>query len=340
MTFSGHTTATAAPASKNFARGRAGVKPDHFVVHHQAGFTPTTLGMMTSGSRQVSANYVVSSDGSATGVVNEEDTPFTNGNLGWNRRSITFEIENTNKGGPYPANLGKPSAAAHEKVAQIIADASVRHGIPITRDRVLGHRELHTKFGVGYATSCPGELDIDWLVRRASEIRGGTAAPGPIAHNPGPPPATASSSKSTEWVQQRLLIHGYTVTVDNVKGAQTTTAIKSFQRAHNLVQDGVAGDAQTVPALAAGASLRVDGDFGPVSIAWLQQSIGAFIDGVRGPQTNKKLQAKLGQVQDGNFGPVSIKALQRHVGAAVDGIWNRSGQTSTLTQHRLAAGSF
>ncbi|WP_411699168.1 hypothetical protein [Conyzicola sp.] len=85
MTFSGHISRTVNPAARVFTTGRAGAKIDRFVVHHQAGYSATTLGTMTSGS--VSATYVINGDGTAVGVVHEEHTPFTNGNLAWNRRS-------------------------------------------------------------------------------------------------------------------------------------------------------------------------------------------------------------------------------------------------------------
>lgn len=167
-----HTDKTVTPAASNYNKGRAGVKVDRIVLHHQAGYSATTLSMMSTGSRKVSANYVVNSDGSVVSVVDENDTPFTNGNLAWNRRSVTFEIENSKP------KVGKPTPEAHEAVAQVVADIAKRYGIPLTRDAVLTHRELYTKFKVGYATACPGELDRDWIITRAQAINAATPAGG------------------------------------------------------------------------------------------------------------------------------------------------------------------
>ena len=67
--------------------------------------------------------------------------------------------------------------------------------------------------------------------------------------------------------------------------------------------------------------LMVDGDFGPRTIARLQQWSGAVVDSAYGPLTRRKVQAKLHVKVDGVFGPVSTKALQRLVGTRQDGDW-------------------
>ncbi len=52
----------------------------------------------------------------------------------------------------------------------------------------------------------------------------------------------------TEWLQSRLVAHGYAIDVDGAFGAQTRKALIAFQKVKKLKQSGVA-DAATVGAL-------------------------------------------------------------------------------------------
>ncbi len=92
-------------------------------------------------------------------------------------------------------------------------------------------------------------------------------------------------------VQYLLRVHGYSVTVDDQVGSDTTAAIKAFQTFRGLTSDGIVGN-QTWPALIVNVSqgdqsdavraaqdqlryrdlpecknLTVDGDFGPLTDA-------------------------------------------------------------------------
>lgn len=154
------------PHPRNFSKGRGGVRPDCFVLHHQATTNDdATLAMMTSGSRTVSSTVTVSNLGRITGVVEEEDTPYTNGNQAWNRRSFTAEIANLSADG------WTISDASYGALARWMADVSTRWGITLSRSTAFGHRELYTKFGAGYATACPGALDLDRVIAEANVIK-------------------------------------------------------------------------------------------------------------------------------------------------------------------------
>jgi peptidoglycan hydrolase-like protein with peptidoglycan-binding domain len=109
-------------------------------------------------------------------------------------------------------------------------------------------------------------------------------------------------------VQLMLQAHGYSLSIDGIDGQQTTGAVVSFQSAHGLQADGVVGP-QTWPVLiittsqgstgsavkalqrqlnAHGASLGVDGQFGPATasaVRSFQSSHGLGVDGIAGPQT-------------------------------------------------------
>ena len=89
--------------------------------------------------------------------------------------------------------------------------------------------------------------------------------------------------------------------------------------------------------LATPAEIPVDGVWGPVSIARLQEWVGVYVDGDQGARTVKALQKWLGMTVDGDLGKVTTRALQAKVGAYVDGIWgpatSRAFQTY-LNAHR------
>ena len=178
MTFS-NVVAPGNVRSSSQRSSRNGVTIDHFILHHSAAFDVNqVLGEMVNATKQVSANYVVANDGTAYGVVDEEDRAWTSGSstdggrgAAWDRRSITFEILD---------QTGAPdwtvSAAAQETVARIVADCSRRYGIAPQRVggdtgwTVYGHRELYTIFGASYSTACPGGLPLDNIAARSAAI--------------------------------------------------------------------------------------------------------------------------------------------------------------------------
>lgn len=281
MTYSNQLDRIVAPASTKYNKGRAGVTISHIVLHHQAGFSSNTLYVMsTNGTRKVSANGVVNKDGTSVGVVREEDTPYTNGHLGWNRKSLTLEIENSAVG---DASGWPISDAAHEETARIVADWCRRYNIPATRDRIIGHNELYTKHKAGYATACPGKLRIDWIVARVNELLGAS----PLPAKPAPAVVTKSASNPNGRVF-----------VDGIFGEQT---IRKLQYA-----------------LGYRSAAYLDGSFGPVTRKKLQAKLRQVKDGNFGPVSVKALQRHLGftgRYVDGSWGAVTTKRLQERLNA-------------------------
>ncbi|HEU5374220.1 MAG TPA: peptidoglycan-binding protein, partial [Ktedonobacteraceae bacterium] len=116
------------------------------------------------------------------------------------------------------------------------------------------------------------------------------------------------SGEDVVSVQLMLQARGFSLSIDGDDGPQTTGAITSFQSSHGLSADGVVGP-QTWPVLlvttsqgstgsavkalqrqlnAHGASLTVDGNFGPATnsaVRSFQSSHGLSVDGSAGPQT-------------------------------------------------------
>lgn len=156
---------------------RGGRAIDHIILHHMASTNGRAVEqMMSSGSKEVSANYIQRNDGELVGVVPEEKRSWSVSNAEWDGRSITVETENHSTEG------WTISAAAHEKLAQLVADVAKRYNLPINRSVVIGHREVYTIHHAGYSTACPGGLDLDWIVARALQIAASAAGntPTPI----------------------------------------------------------------------------------------------------------------------------------------------------------------
>jgi len=67
------------------------------------------------------------------------------------------------------------------------------------------------------------------------------ATPAVAAPAPAQAPAAVAPADSTTHVQQLLKGFGYSVVVDGIYGPQTTRAVKHFQKANDLLEDGIAG---------------------------------------------------------------------------------------------------
>lgn len=127
------------------------------------------------------------------------------------------------------------------------------------------------------------------------------------------------------WIQQRLNVWGVSCNVDADFGPKTTAAVKTFQTQRHLTADGIVGprtrDALNVspapkpaprPTLRKGSTgaqvkvlqerlsvrypsyrhehgvLKVDGDFGSITEAWVKEfqgRVGLLADGIVGPRT-------------------------------------------------------
>ena len=150
-----------------------------FIWHHQAGTNDdATIGMMVSGSRQVSSTYTVSNDNPGnrgysriTGVVPEESRPWTSSSATADGRALTAEVANSS-GGP----MWGIADTTHEACARLAAYAYQKYGVPLKRATKndptghLGHNEVLGMFGEGYATACPGNLNIDHIIARARQL--------------------------------------------------------------------------------------------------------------------------------------------------------------------------
>lgn len=173
MTWSKYLTAIRESQQRS---SRNGANIASVILHHGATTSDEVMiQMMVTGSRQVSASAVVK-DGRRTGVVNEDYRPWTTASAYWDGRSMTIECANESTDG------WTISDASYESLAILLADWSIRYNFPLIRNgrnsTVFGHKEIYTYFGDSYATACPGGMDVDRVVRRANEIKAGTAGGG------------------------------------------------------------------------------------------------------------------------------------------------------------------
>lgn len=168
MTKSDLTTHTSGNADQYSTRSR---KVDRIILHHCASTSLSgVLKMMSTGSREVSANYVIGNNGEIVSVVPEEYRAWTSGSAEWDGRAITFEIVNESAAPDW-----RVSDAACAAFAAMLADIAKRYGIVLSRETVITHQELHQRYGASYATACPGP----YLQNRVGDIMkvAGTSSP-------------------------------------------------------------------------------------------------------------------------------------------------------------------
>lgn len=169
MGFSKLTARTVPSHGKHNPRG--GQKVTRVIVHHWAG-TAGGDARLTNPNEAVSANYILYSDGTLVGQVDETLRAWTTGGFGFDAPSITVEVQNSAAGGDWPI-----SDKAYIKLIQLIADIAQRYGWGgVSAANVRGHREF-------VATACPGPYVWhrigDIRAKADAAARGGAVTPAP-----------------------------------------------------------------------------------------------------------------------------------------------------------------
>lgn len=168
MTYSPLTDGTAPHHNKYSSR--FGTPIQRVIVHHWAG-TRGGDTRLTDPNQEVSANYILYSDGRLVSQVPEEYRAWTSGSPAADNNAITVETQNIGVGGDWPV-----SEESINKLTQLIADVANRYGWGGVGDsNVIGHRDV-------YATACPGPM----LYGRLPDIRANANA---MVHGGGPAPA-------------------------------------------------------------------------------------------------------------------------------------------------------
>lgn len=146
----------------NYTKGREGNTIDKIVLHWIVGNLDSCDATFKNPTRKASAHYAIE-DTTIHQYVDEADTAWHAGNWSCNTQSIGIE----HSGGELLADgktRRKPSEATHRTSALLVKQLCKKYNIPIDRKHILKHSEVSDK-----ATSCPGTLDIDYIIKLATE---------------------------------------------------------------------------------------------------------------------------------------------------------------------------
>ena len=228
------TLATRTSGNAGQYSSRRGAKIKGWIIHHAASTSlGSVLGMMSSASRQLSANYVVSGS-DVVSVVPEEYRAWTSSSPKGDGERLTVEIVN-DRVGSNDSNW-TISDASYEAMAKLIADTSKRYGFAINRSTIIGHREVRGIYGEGYATACPSGIDLDRLVALARKYQTGKATGASTAPSTSKP--AAAPAKRSSWSAKSFGIAEVEPTKAQWKTIQTW--LKKLGR-YNGPADGVPG---------------------------------------------------------------------------------------------------
>lgn len=214
------------------------------VVHHGAGPTPTSHAGCASTWRGYQAMHLAGTRGPQSDIAY---------NHGICPHGYVFEGRGfANQGG---ANGTAPSNRANFSVC-VIGQGDEAYGAAVTDALEWVIHEARTKHNTGnrvrahrdfFATSCPGTRLTSWvrLMDHATIVPGtGGTMTDPTR------PRLGDRGDLVREVQSLLIARGYSIEADGVFGVKTDAALRSFQRLHALVDDGIAGPA-TMAALRA-----------------------------------------------------------------------------------------
>ena len=151
----------------NFVRGREGHAPRGIVLHTTAGTYESTVRWFGDPGSGVSAHYLVGLGGRLAQFVKEEDTARHAGRVAdataelvtdGNPNLYTIGIEFEDGGDPH--RVQRPDAQ-YRTGAELLRDIAARWDIPLDERHVVRHRDIYVH------KSCPGNLDVDRLLREA-----------------------------------------------------------------------------------------------------------------------------------------------------------------------------
>lgn len=154
----------------NYQSGRRSAWPlDLIVVHVTEGSADSVIDWFSNPAADVSAHYMVRKDGVVVQFVEESDTAWHAGRIHGCTASLVLERMPSNPNG-YSIGIEHEGDGQHEMTpeqhaasVELIREITKRHGIPINRTHIVGHREIYD------LKTCPGAIDVDALVRAAQE---------------------------------------------------------------------------------------------------------------------------------------------------------------------------
>lgn len=178
-------------AGDNFHSGREGHAVDMLVVHVTEGDRDSVRSWFGLDRSDVSAHFMVCTDGTIDQFVREDDTAFHAGRVLNPTAPLVLERRGVNPN-LYSIGIEHEGDGSHELTApqraatlELMQDICRRRGIPIDRRHIVGHHEVFA------AKSCPGAISVDRLV---AELQGRVPGPAPAR------PVLVWSEFSNDWL--------------------------------------------------------------------------------------------------------------------------------------------
>lgn len=137
--------------SPNYTEGRQGTPVRHITFHHVVGSAQSAINRFLNPAQQVSAHFIVAPD-RVICMVNTDDTAWCNGNWSSNLESVTIEHEGDWRN-------GFRNEATINNSARLVA--WLRTLYPTATP--TRHRDI-------IATACPGDLPVEEIWNKATEI--------------------------------------------------------------------------------------------------------------------------------------------------------------------------
>lgn len=155
----------------NFSKSK--IKPVGICLHTMVGTLKGTDSWFRNPKARASSHYGIGLNGKVYQWVKESDRAWAQGSVyrptarlvkdrpKKNPNTYLISIEHEDKLLPHKV---KRTTKMYKATAKLVADICKRHKIPIARTRIIGHREIYAK------KSCPGNLDINKIVKMAKEM--------------------------------------------------------------------------------------------------------------------------------------------------------------------------
>lgn len=144
-------------ATGNFQVGRS-APISRITFHHIVGDAPAAIARFQTPGEQASSTYVIGSTGQIYHMVQDQNTPYTDGNFDSNSRAITIEHAGGHASVPY-------TPAMYDASKRLCAYLISKYKISDFKR----HRDVSSK-----PTACPGGLDVEGIVAGAKAlIQGG-----------------------------------------------------------------------------------------------------------------------------------------------------------------------
>jgi hypothetical protein len=142
-------------AEGNYAVGRR-LPISRITWHHIAGDALGAIARFQTPDEQVSADYVIGSDGTIYQCVDEANTAYCDGNADSNARTISIEHAGGIASVPYTDRMYAASI-------ELVKDLIDRYGITDFQR----HRDVIDRTAYPGGTACPGELDVERIIEAA-----------------------------------------------------------------------------------------------------------------------------------------------------------------------------